>query len=205
MEQIFLNDVTNQIQRSPLLLLHSLFRVPWPPEIGARTPLTQHKIDFQHSVFLLKISTKSLCWELKKNFGKHFLKMDELCTCIFHLSCWQPETSKWVRTLDPKQIINYARPWALPCWERVSSSENIWKIELDVEVIETQHPAPSVSSRISKGQGYQGFLRKKVGSSFGQKRTICVIQGKTWKMDRISIKCFPKILTHLRQVAPWWS
>jgi hypothetical protein len=28
----------------------------------------------------------------------------------------------------------------------------------------------SVSSRISKGQGYQGFLRKRAGSSFGQKR-----------------------------------
>jgi hypothetical protein len=28
----------------------------------------------------------------------------------------------------------------------------------------------SVSSRISKGQGYQGFVRKRAGSSFGQKR-----------------------------------
>jgi hypothetical protein len=36
-----------------------------------------------------------------------------------------------------------------------------------------------VSSRISKGQGYQGFLRKRAGSSFGQKRAICVEQGKT--------------------------
>jgi hypothetical protein len=55
---------------------------------------------------------------------------------------------------------------------------------------------PSVSSRISKGQGYQGFLRKRAGSSFGQKRAICVVQGKMWKIDRISlllgsIKCFP--------------
>jgi hypothetical protein len=37
----------------------------------------------------------------------------------------------------------------------------------------------SVSSRISKGQGYQGFLRKRAGSGFGQKRAICVVQGKT--------------------------
>jgi hypothetical protein len=39
----------------------------------------------------------------------------------------------------------------------------------------------SASSRISKGQGYQGFLRKRAGSSFGQKRAICVVQGKTKK------------------------
>jgi hypothetical protein len=28
----------------------------------------------------------------------------------------------------------------------------------------------SVSSRISKGQGYRGFLRKRAGSRFGQKK-----------------------------------
>jgi hypothetical protein len=37
--------------------------------------------------------------------------MDELY--IFHLSCWQPETSKWVCALDPKQTINYTRPKGL--------------------------------------------------------------------------------------------
>jgi hypothetical protein len=37
----------------------------------------------------------------------------------------------------------------------------------------------SVSSRISKEQGYQGFLSKRAGSSFGKKRAICVVQGKT--------------------------
>jgi hypothetical protein len=36
----------------------------------------------------------------------------------------------------------------------------------------------SISARISKGQGYQGFLRKRAGSNFGQKRAICVVQGK---------------------------
>jgi hypothetical protein len=50
----------------------------------------------------------------------------------------------------------------------------------------------SASARISKLQGYQVFLRKRAGSSFGQKRAICIVQGKT---DRIlffgSIKCFP--------------
>jgi hypothetical protein len=60
------------------------------------------------------------------------LKMDELC--IFHLSCWQPETSKWVCTLDPKQRINYARPkiykivevmiWLLPrCFDNNYQSD----------------------------------------------------------------------------------
>jgi hypothetical protein len=45
----------------------------------------------------------------------------------------------------------------------------------------------SASARISKGQGYQVFLRKTAGSSFGQKRAICVVQEKTWIMDRISL------------------
>jgi hypothetical protein len=54
----------------------------------------------------------------------------------------------------------------------------------------------SASAIISKGRGYQGFLRKRAGRSFGQKRAICVVQGKTLKMDRMSlllwsIKCFP--------------
>jgi hypothetical protein len=54
----------------------------------------------------------------------------------------------------------------------------------------------SASARISKWQGYRGFLRKRAGGSFGQKRAICIVQGKTWKMDRISlllgsIKSFP--------------
>jgi hypothetical protein len=84
-------------------VIDSLFRVPWPPEIGARTLLTQHKIYLIHSAFLLQIYTKSLCWEFSKSW-----KMDELC--IFHLSCWKPETSKSVHALDPKQRINYAQP-----------------------------------------------------------------------------------------------
>jgi hypothetical protein len=58
------------------------------------------------------------------------------------------------------------------------------------------------SARISKGQGYQGFARKRAGSSFGQKRAICVVQGKTDRISLLllgSIKCFPfKFLTHLR-------
>jgi hypothetical protein len=50
----------------------------------------------------------------------------------------------------------------------------------------------SASARISKGQGYRG-LRKRAGSSFGQKRAICVVQGKTDRISLLlgSIKCFP--------------
>jgi hypothetical protein len=78
----------------------------------ACTPNTT-QIDFQHSAFVLQIYTKSLCWEFSKSW-----KMDELC--ILHLSCWQPEASKWARALDRKQRINYARPnltfkW-IPLW-----------------------------------------------------------------------------------------
>jgi hypothetical protein len=36
----------------------------------------------------------------------------------------------------------------------------------------------SASARISKGQGYKVFLRKRAGSSFCQKWAICVVQGK---------------------------
>jgi hypothetical protein len=57
--------------------------------------------------------------------------------------------------------------------------------ELQVTCLEnTEYNLPfgsefSASSRISKGQGYQGFVKKRAGSSFGQKRAICVVQGKT--------------------------
>jgi hypothetical protein len=51
----------------------------------------------------------------------------------------------------------------------------------------------SASSRISKGQGYQSFLRKRAGSSFGPKGAICVVQGKMGRISQLlgSIKCFP--------------
>jgi hypothetical protein len=39
----------------------------------------------------------------------------------------------------------------------------------------------SASARVSKGQGYQGFLRKRTGSSFGQKRAIYIVQRKNLK------------------------
>jgi hypothetical protein len=57
----------------------------------------------------------------------------------------------------------------------------------------------SVSSRISKGQGYRGFVRKRAGSSFGKKKGNLrrTIQGKNTKKNGQnslllgSIKCFP--------------
>jgi hypothetical protein len=54
----------------------------------------------------------------------------------------------------------------------------------------------SASARISKGQGYRGFFLKLKGReqlSFGQKRAICVVQGRTDRISLllVSIKCFP--------------
>jgi hypothetical protein len=52
-------------------------------------------------------------------------------------------------------------------------------------------------ARISKVQGYQGLLREKEGSSFGQNRAFCVEARKNVReTGRISlflgsIKCFP--------------
>jgi hypothetical protein len=39
----------------------------------------------------------------------------------------------------------------------------------------------SASARISKGQGYQGFLRKRAGSSFGQKGQFALYKDKLEK------------------------
>jgi hypothetical protein len=50
----WIKDISTQSRLRPCVI-GSLFRVPWPPEIGARVLLTQHKIDFQHSAFLLQI------------------------------------------------------------------------------------------------------------------------------------------------------
>jgi hypothetical protein len=55
----------------------------------------------------------------------------------------------------------------------------------------------------SQGKGQVAVLTKKGN---------CVVQGKTWKTDRISllfgsIKCFPLSFNTFKtlQVAPWWS
>jgi hypothetical protein len=39
----------------------------------------------------------------------------------------------------------------------------------------------SASAKISKGQGYQGFLRKRAGSSFGQKGQFASYKEKVKK------------------------
>jgi hypothetical protein len=39
----------------------------------------------------------------------------------------------------------------------------------------------SASARISKGQGYQGFLRKRAGSNFGQKKQLASYKEKVEK------------------------
>jgi hypothetical protein len=49
-------------------------------------------------------------------------------------------------------------------------------MKMQFEGVPCLYPVPwmlsSASSRIPKGQGYQGFLRKRAGSSFGQKKAI---------------------------------
>jgi hypothetical protein len=54
----------------------------------------------------------------------------------------------------------------------------------------------SVSSRISKGQGYQGFIRKRAGSSLGPKKGNLRCTMKNLNNLQISLvlgstKCFP--------------
>jgi hypothetical protein len=48
-------------------VIDSLFRVPWPPEIGARALLTQHKIELQHSALSIT--------DLQKKFVLRILKI----------------------------------------------------------------------------------------------------------------------------------
>jgi hypothetical protein len=60
----------------------------------------------------------------------------------------------------------------------------------------TKRRHDSASARISKGQGYQGFLRKRAWSSFDKKGQFASYKEKLEKWDRISlllgsIKCFP--------------
>jgi hypothetical protein len=69
----------------------------------------------------------------------------------------------------------------------------------------------SVSSRISKGQGYQGFLRKRAGSSFGKKGQFASYKEKLEKWTEFTTfrvnKMFPISFNTFKTlwVAPWWS
>jgi hypothetical protein len=45
-----------------------MFQVPWPPEIGVRVLPTQHKVDFQHSTFLLLAYCRCLFKVCVENF-----------------------------------------------------------------------------------------------------------------------------------------
>jgi hypothetical protein len=49
-------------------VIDSMFQVPWPPEIGARALPTQHKVDFQHSTFLLLTYCRCLLKVCVENF-----------------------------------------------------------------------------------------------------------------------------------------
>jgi hypothetical protein len=60
------NSSLQQIEAAPQIhverpcVIDSMFRVPWPPEIGACALPTHHKVDFQHSTFLLLTYCRSL-------------------------------------------------------------------------------------------------------------------------------------------------
>jgi hypothetical protein len=48
---------TNSAVMQRQCIINSLFQAPWPPDIGAHVLRAQHKIDFQHSAFLLQMHT----------------------------------------------------------------------------------------------------------------------------------------------------
>jgi hypothetical protein len=130
--------------------------------------------------------------EFANGRAKMTLHIDwKLITCYVYTRCgplFMP-----TRSFSPVDITSY--------WSQLlnTSSVNCWIFSWLLCLLRSfiSHLCKdSASSRISKGQGYQGFLRKRAGSSFGQKRATCIVQGKTWKIDRISlllgsIKCFP--------------
>jgi hypothetical protein len=60
-----------------------------------------------------------------------------------------------------------------------TADADTFEMELDYHPMVRISISVSASARISKGQGYQFFLRKRAGSRFGQKRAICDEQGKT--------------------------
>jgi hypothetical protein len=62
-------------------VIDSMFQVPWPPEIGAHVLPTQHRVDFQHSTFLLVMYCRCLfkvCVENYKNLERS-VKGNERC------------------------------------------------------------------------------------------------------------------------------
>jgi hypothetical protein len=63
-----------------------MFQVPWPLEIGVRTLPTQHKVDFQHSTFLLLMYCRRLfkvCDENFKNFERSMSYAFSIALCMF--------------------------------------------------------------------------------------------------------------------------
>jgi hypothetical protein len=56
-----------------------------------------------------------------------------------------------------------------------------------------------------KGRDIKASARKRAGSSFGQKRAICVVQGKTDRISLLlgSIKCFPLSFNTFKRDFRW--
>jgi hypothetical protein len=57
-------------------------------------------------------------------------------------------------------------------------AQGVLKLNITFGFVCSSAADTSASARISKGQGYQVFLRKRA-NRFGQKRAIFVVQGKT--------------------------
>jgi hypothetical protein len=92
-------------------VVDSMFQVPWPPELGACALPTQHKVDFQHSTFLL-LTFVDVCLKFVLRIFKilNERSMSSAFSIAMHCICLQAGRPKWVCAQDPKHRINYARP-----------------------------------------------------------------------------------------------
>jgi hypothetical protein len=91
-------------------VIDSMFQVPWPPVCVLPT---QHKVDFQHSTFLLLTYCRCLFEVCVENFQNLESSMSYAFSIAMHCVCLQAGRPKWVHVQDPKHRINYARPNAV--------------------------------------------------------------------------------------------
>jgi hypothetical protein len=88
----------------------------------------QHKVDLQHSTFLLLTYCRCLfikvCVENFQNLGR---SMSYAFSIAMHCVCLQAGRPKWVRAQDPKHRINYARPKIIApfCFHPVSCTQTL--------------------------------------------------------------------------------
>jgi hypothetical protein len=87
-------------------VIDSMFQVPWHPEIGAHALPTQHKVDFQHSKFLLLTYWRCLL----KVYEDHFQNLERSMSYAFSIVYVCKLGGQNGCAPDPKHRINYARP-----------------------------------------------------------------------------------------------